>query len=361
MQPIINQTENRLFSIDFLKAISITAVVSFHSIFVPESTYKSASHLTELLFAPLRFCVPVLLAISFLLLERGLEKLPADKSVYPLLRKRLIRLAIPTVFWFSIAAITMRLLDKSSPTQLMIFALQGRIFRGAYYLLILLQFVPIFILFNRWFTVKKHVLLTVLLQCVALLLTQASLFGIFGPHIPSILRTIGRSLFVYWFVYVAIGAYLSNNWSILKRISARIPIQLKILLLSGTCLFTVIEYRWLLSLTDNRIIPFEYAMFSCVLSVLVWFLCFAAIEEHQLSNSIKEVVQLLAKYSLGIFCINGILSYVFSEFGHHLVREATFSFSEVLLMKFVGWFLLLTGSLGLSIMLDKVGLKACVR
>lgn len=361
MRPIINQTENRLFSIDLLKAISITAVVSFHSIFVPESTYKSASHLIDLLFAPLRFCVPVLLSISFLLLERGLERLPTDESVYPLLRKRLVRLAIPTVFWFSMAAITMRLLDQSSLTQLTIFTLQGYVFRGAYYLLILLQFVPIFILLNRWFTVKKYVLLTVLLQCVVLLLIQASLFGIFGPHVPAILRTIGRSLFAYWFVYMAIGAYLYKNWSILIKISARIPMQLKILLFSLICLLIAVEYKWLLSLTGKRIIPFEYAMFSCILSVLVWFLCFAAIDEHQLSNSVKEVVQLLSKYSLGIFCISGILSYIFSKFGHHLIRGAVFSFPEVLVMKFVGWFLLLTVSLGLSIMLDKVGLKACVR
>ena len=361
MQPNINQAANRVFSLDLLKAISITAVVSFHSIFVPESTYKSASHLMDVLFAPLRFSVPVLLSISFLLLERGLENTSANESVDPLLKKRLIRLAIPTVFWFSIAAVVVRLLDRSTVTQLITFTLQGRIFRGGYYLLVLLQLVPVFVLFNRWFTVKKHVLPTVLLQCFVFLLIESSLFGVFGPHVPLILRTIGRSLFAYWFVYMVIGAYFYNNWSTLIEISARIPALLKILLLSLTCLLTAAEYRWLLSLTDNRIIPFEYIMFSCILSVFVWFLCFAAIEEHQLSTSLTEVVQLLAKYSLGIFCINGILSYVFSEFSSHFFKTATFSFPEILLIKFVGWILLLTVSLGLSMMLDKVGLKACVR
>lgn len=361
LQLTINQTAGRLLPVDILKAISITAVVSFHSLFVPRSTYAPASHLIEVLFVPLRFCVPVLLTISFLLLARGLEKSSSDGSIYPLLKKRLIRLIIPIVFWFSIAAVAMRILDRTSSAQLITLMLQGYIFRGAYYLLILLQFVPVFIWLNRWVMRRKYVLIAVFLQCLVSLLIYISLSGAFGSQVPLILRTIGRPFFVYWFAYLALGVYFHNNWSMLVKISTRIPMLLKIFLLSLTCLIMAAEYRWLLSLTGNRIIPFEYVMFSCILSVLTMFLCFASIQESQLSIPVIKSVQLLSRYSLGIYCINGILSYVLTEIGSHLLKEAVFSFPEILAMKFIGWGLLLTVSLGLSILFDWVGLGASVR
>ena len=74
------QTALRLFPIDVLKAVSIVAVVSFHSIFVYTSTYTSVSYPLDILFAPLKFCVPLLLTISFFLLKRGLEK--KNRSAY---------------------------------------------------------------------------------------------------------------------------------------------------------------------------------------------------------------------------------------------------------------------------------------
>jgi len=355
----INQTTGRLFPIDLLKAISISAVVSFHSVFVPGSTYGSNYFRVDLLFAPLRFCVPVLLTISFLLLKRGLEA--SHKSRYPLLKKRLTRLAIPTIFWFSIAAGVVSFLVHSTLAELLISMSQGYIFRGAYYLLVLLQLVPVFIWLNSWFNAKKHIVLTMLLQCVVIVFVQASLLGIFGPDIPVILRTMGRPLFTYWFVYMALGVYIYNNWSIFVKLSERIALPLKALLLCLTCLLMMVEYKWLLLLTDGRIIPFEYMTLSSILSVLVWFLCFASVKENQLPASSQKVIQLLSKYSLGIFCINGIFSHILSTVGEHLLGGATFSFLEILVMKFIGWIFLLAVSLGLSILLARLGLKACVQ
>ncbi|MHC5824369.1 MAG: hypothetical protein ACYT04_53155, partial [Nostoc sp.] len=62
----------------------------------------------DILFAPLRFCVPVFFTISFLLLERSLEK-NSTASFYPLFKKRFIRLLTPTLFWGGLA-ILLRLL-----------------------------------------------------------------------------------------------------------------------------------------------------------------------------------------------------------------------------------------------------------
>ena len=90
-------SQNRIFPLDFLKALSIIAVVSFHGIFIPESTYENSKYWVDVIFSPLRFCVPVLFTISFFLLRRSLDSGSVD-STLQLAKRRLARLLIPTLF-----------------------------------------------------------------------------------------------------------------------------------------------------------------------------------------------------------------------------------------------------------------------
>ena len=239
--------------------------------------------------------------------------------------------------------------------------LQGNIFDGAYYLLILMQLLPIFMCFSRWFAKRRNVLITLLLQGSIFLLTYMLLFGVFGDQMTLISRRVGRPLFIYYFAYIALGVYFHHNLAMLTEISTRISRRLKIFLLSLTSLTMVAEYSYLRSVTGVRFAPFEYVMFSCLLSVLVCFSCFANVREDRLSSPVKTSIHLLSKYSLGIFCISGILSYALGQIGSSLFAEATFSFSEIMTMRLIVCCLLLTVSLATSILLEKVGLGACVR
>jgi hypothetical protein len=353
-----NQPTGRVFFLDLLKAMSIVAVVSYHSIFVPQSTYADSALFVDTLFAPLRFCVPVLLTISFVLFERGLINHPT-KPTWSLIKKRLVRLAIPTLFWFGLAA-GLKLLKANSPTALIGGILTGEIFTGSYYLLIMFELLPLFILVRRWLDNLRNVLAVVLLQGLIYFLIHASLSGMFLPQIIPILRTINRPLLAYWFVYIALGVFFYKNLPWLVRTSARIPAQFKALSLFFTSLILLAEYHYLKLISGGAIPPFDYIMFSCILSVPVAFLCFASIEDNQLSVPYMKIVKLLSKYSLGIFCINGILREILLSLGSYLFNEATFSFPEILAIKLIGWGLLLTISLGLSVLLERVGLRDVV-
>lgn len=351
------QTTTRLFAIDVLKALSIAAVVSFHSIFLLSSTYAPVDRQLEILFAPLRFCVPVLLTISFFLLERNLEN--SNQTVYQILKKRLIRLLIPTAFWFSVAAVINKLLWYRNKEQLFTYIRQGTIFPGSYYLLVLFQLFPIFILLYPWFNSRRNLLLTFFFQAIVFLLIYTALVG--SLSIPLVLRDLHRSIFIYWFVYTAIGAYFYKNWSAIVKLSRRIPISFKILLLFSISLMMITECKSLYSVTGKDIAPFEYVMFSCIISVVVFFLCFACVEESQISLPIKKAVKLLSTYSLGIFCINGIIDITLIPIINPLFQEADLNLPKMLAMKLVGWMLLLTLSLWLSRRIDKLGLSVLVR
>ena len=354
------QTALRLFPIDVLKAVSIVAVVSFHSIFVYTSTYTSVSYPLDILFAPLKFCVPVLLTISFFLLKRGLEK-KTDRPIYLLLKKRLIRLLIPTAFWFSLGIIISKFIWYQDKAQLLTSVLQGTIFTGAYYLLILLQFVPFFIWLYPWFDRRRNIWLTFIFQSLVFLSIYASFSGMFGSGIPLILHNLDRTLFIYWFVYMVLGSYLYNNWSKIVKISGSITTRIKIALLCLTSLTMIAECSLLKIFTGESMRPYDYVLFSCIVSVIVCFLCFASVEESQVSLPVRKAIKLLSTYSLGIFCINGCINLALAGLIAPIFKYNTFNLTGMLVMKLVGWVVLLSLSVGLSLGLDKIKMGAFVR
>ncbi len=356
--PQIHKSQGRLFPLDLLKAMSMIAVVSYHSIFLPKSTYADSALLLDTLFAPLRFCVPVLLTISFMLFERGLNN-HSNKPTWSLIKKRLIRLAIPTLFWFSLAA-GLKLLTGNSPLDLMGDILTGEVFTGSYYLLVMFQFIPIFIWVRGWLNQPNNILTTVLSQGFVFLGIYALLGGVFGTEIVEIFRTVNRPLLIYWFVYPALGVYFSKTLSFYIQKSATLSTYTKVLIVFFISSGLIAEYSFLGWASKGSIPPFDYAMFSCIFSVPAAFLCFGSIQEKELSYFLSKAVVLISKYSLGIFCINGILSQIFLSIGSRWFSGATFSFPEILALKVIGWVLLLAVSLGLSIGIDRIGGKTVV-
>ncbi len=364
LQLVSNQSspeKSRLFFLDVLKAICITAVVSYHAIFVTRTSYVGSLNLLEEMFSPLRFCVPVLFTISFLLAERGMSK--QTGPVGPSLRKRLLRLALPTAFWFG-WVVCLKFLRGSTLEELAGQILTGNIFLGAYYLLVLFQYVLVFPWIRGWFQRGRNVLIAVFLQGLVFLFVYILLLrtpGDAGAQVLTMLKSIGRPYFAYWFVYVALGVYFAQHLPQLIDLSRRIPRWKKALMLLGTALLMLVESQGLRGATGGSVPPFDYVLVSCVLSVPVAFLCFACVEKTHLPAPIARTVSLLANYSLGIFCCNGILSEIFLSIGTHGAAGMTFDFPTILFMKLVGWGFLLTVSLGLSMLLGRLGLSVCVR
>ncbi|MGA7932848.1 MAG: acyltransferase [Kovacikia sp.] len=350
--------KERLFFLDTLKAISIIAVVSYHSIFIPHSNYAENFSLIDTLFAPLRFCVPVLLTISFLLSQRSLDRQPMLTG-WQLLGKRFARLAIPTVFWVGIAA-GLKLIKHDPLIDILHEILKGEIFMGAYYLLILFQLTLIYIGFRRWLESSQGLLLTIFIQCLVFVAIDALLVSQSNIPLVSALREIDRPLVIYWFGYIALGVACYQMLPKIIKLSNQISIPLKVILLLIMAGLLIAEYGWLGQLTQHSIPPFDYGMLSCLLSVPIMILCFASLKESHFSPLLKTAILVLSKYSLGIFCINGILSQIFLSIGSHWVKGTAFSFSEVLMLKLISWGVLLGISLATAMALSRIGLKTVV-
>jgi Acyltransferase family len=350
---------NRLFALDFLKALSITAVVSYHSVFLPDAVYADSAMALEILFAPLRFCVPVLLTLSFLLMERGFGR-SVDVPKGALIKKRLIRLLIPTGFWFGLAT-GLKLLTGNSISELAVSMLNGTVFYGAYFLLLLIQFLPLFIWFRKWFQDWRIVLLTVLLQGIIFVGIGQLLSASPASSAIALLRALNRPFVIYWFAYLALGVYLWHHWNDLVRLSKQISSWLKVSMIGVCCFSFAYEYYHLLTITKGAFPPFDYAIISCLLSVPILFLSCADIQEKQFPPLVRASISLLSKYSLGIFCVNGILSQVLLSISTRFIQASTLNLISILTIKILGWLFLMVVSIGVSMAMDRLRMGAFVR
>ncbi|NES81767.1 MAG: hypothetical protein F6K10_10380, partial [Moorea sp. SIO2B7] len=239
--------------------------------------------------------------------------------------------------------------------------LTGRIFAGAYYLLVAWQLSLLFIYLNRYFLSFSNMAIAIFLQASAFVAIYLSLLGNFGSKFSDFLRIVERPFLIYWFVYLALGVYFYKHWQVISKASALVKAPVKILLLLATSIIMITEANWLHWLTGKQLLPFEYGMLSCMLSVFMLFFCLASVEEEHLPTVVLQIVRLLSRYSLGIFCINGILFHVFVAFSSFIFPELTCNLTEIIVIKILGTVVLLSISLGLSFGLNRLGLEACVR
>ncbi|MEA5569887.1 acyltransferase family protein [Calothrix sp. UHCC 0171] len=354
----IYSNQSRLFCLDFLKAVSILAIVSYNSIFFPVSTYQRHADFLEILFTPFRFCIPVFFTITFFFLVRQLEQ-PGNTNKLTLLLQQLRGILIPTIFWFTIAAV-FKVVGGASIIEISRAIYQGKIFPDSYYLLVILQLLPIYYLLRRWLHSSYSLIMLVVLQWLIFLLLYTILTSVSAQGITEQLKNLNRPLIIYWLVYVGLGLLLYRKFNTIESISTWTTLSSKVFLLCLMSIIFMFDYQWLLQITNSILQPFDYATISCLISVFVMFLCFTSIQETQFSVPIEFLIKLISKYSLGIFCINGILSQLFSSVSRKLFEGLSFSLIEILLIKIMTWMLLLMLSLGVSVLLARFGLKRMV-
>jgi hypothetical protein len=346
----------RVFCLDLLKALGIVAVVSFHSNFLPEAS--SAGTNVDALFACLRFCVPVLLVISFMLLERSLAGKQNDKKL-PLLYNRLLRLLIPSLLWLAIGS-GMKLLKGYSLSELLVEALRGNLFVGQYYLNILIVYTPIFFLLRKWFRRAEIFAFSIVTHIGVSLILYWLLYHD-STQVLTLLRSIGRPSPIYWLAYPSLGACLWANWKKIVELSAKISWLQKSLILVANATLMSIEYSWQRDISHGLIPPFDYIQLSTLLSVFTLFISFASLTEDRFLKPIQNCVYFLSKYSFGIFCINGLLSRIFYYSASGLYDGIVLDFPSSLGIRIAGWLVLLVLSSFIAYMIDKIGFGAVVR
>jgi len=201
--------------------------------------------------------------------------------------------------------------------------LRGEIFTGAYYLLALLQLLPIFFFIRNKISPLSTLLFGLIFHSVIVTVVYSLLKNPLANDLIHLLRIMDRPVFIYWIIYLCMGIYINNNLLRLKLLSQNTPRWFKVLLLSGMCLLSWRNYTWLEQITNQTIAPFDYLTLASILSVPIIFYCFISVQEDCLPKWLVKMIKTLAKYSLGIFCINGILRLAFLSITNSQLPEIT--------------------------------------
>lgn len=176
--------------VDALKALSIVGVVWIH-------VTRGAGTLSIFM----RFGVPVFVALWAYYFEAGLAKRsPEQHKGYVL--DRLRKLVIPFCFWSILYAVYLQMIHVNPPLKLTSIAIlkvfAGKGWPGQYFLLVLLQLLPVLLIIRSYVTQRN---IWVLLASLFVLQTAIE-FAI--PGYP-VIAEIGHRPFIYWLPYALIG------------------------------------------------------------------------------------------------------------------------------------------------------------
>jgi peptidoglycan/LPS O-acetylase OafA/YrhL len=357
------QTSDRLFSIDVLRAISIGAVVYYHALFAPIHAYGAVAVAELILIAPLRFCVPVFLTLSFILFEHRLRSAP-QRSPLEHLQTRIWRLLQPLGFWFAIAALLEWIATDNTPRAIAQEAITGTIFIGSDYLLILLQFTLLYPLLRPLFRHRLALPSLALLQWLIFLGIHGLLWTQTSPlsaQVLTLLTTLKRPLVLYWLLYLGLGYCCYAHWDHLLAWSRRLSPWMKWSGLGGYAIAACLEFARLTQPGFADLYTFEYVLITASISPLILLLCCLDLKPTTLPPWGVALIRQISRYSLGIYCINGIGNKIFSVLARPLFTELSLNLWQVSLVRFGGWLILFGVSYRLAILLAQLGLKRVVQ
>ena len=297
-QPI--NSKLRFYWIDALKAFSIFGVVYIHS----SSFFKITSDFEDLSGYFFRFGVPIFIIVSFFLQENYLlQKNRNNFSVAKFYEKRLARLIYPYLVWTIFYAIGQFVLNIRRPMDFgPVYAWQGQ-----YFFIILFQLTLIYPIIRLIRIDLKLVALSLFLTFVGLYLP----FSYMG--IKTFFPITGESPFYYWLFYLMLGVYLARINSSIRHNSSRKNFSdnhkkksLYLLLLAIISPLTIVieQYIRRMILAD---IGYPYLSASVLMISTLLFTAFFYFQPQTKNTLLKEIVAILSKYSLGIFCLNPII------------------------------------------------------
>jgi fucose 4-O-acetylase-like acetyltransferase len=295
---------------DLLKVAAIFAVVFIHSYtlfpFLPSAVDFSQGQI-DLYANVLRFCVPVFIFLWAYFLEKSILK--SGKAT---LLKRFYKILIPFFCWTLVYTIIKADIKQMSLPYIFVKYWTGYGWSGQYYFVILFQFIATFPLW-RWISGKFEKYIAAIYLFSLLFFTLIAYSGL--SDIKLIMRISDR-VFIYWWPYAILGIIHAR-----KNIFAfTIPAWLKI---TSIGLIPLEIYLLHPSTVSPYALPAVFISAMLLLSLLRDQVSYTA-----LPDVIAGPVNILANFTLGIFCLNPLVILVINHY--FSIRAIQFSGASVI-------------------------------
>jgi hypothetical protein len=281
--------ENRQAPADILKVMAITAVVFIHgSSLIPCSPYENTiSAYTYEVNHMFRFCVPIFVFLWAYFQEKSLLK----KVNTSLLYYRFYLLLIPFFFWSLIYFLLTGDFKTLTFSNVLTKHWTGFGWSGQYYFIILFQLIVLYPAM-RCFTLKLAIPLPMMYIISLLFYVTISYSKWFNT---DAIGKIGDRPFIYWIPYVILGITHAHR----NIFPVKIPLVLG---LTSTALIAM-EFHWFnLREVSIYLHPSVFISSFILLSYLALNVGYSS-----LNRPIAWVIQITAKNTLGIFCLNPLV------------------------------------------------------
>jgi hypothetical protein len=293
-----NETESRLASPDILKVLSITAVVFIHgSSLIPLSPSDSGGTVYILnLNLMFRFCVPIFIFLWAYFQEKSTLK----HGSTTLLRSRFYTLFIPFFFWSLVYFVITANFEALTLTKILTIHWTGFGWSGQYYFVILFQLILLFPII-RWISLKVARFLPMVYITSLIMYALISYTG--WLYLDAVGK-IGDRPFVYWLPYAILGVIYAHK----NIFGVKVPLLLGLI---STGLIALEFHIFNLREVGIYLHPAVFITSFILLSFLEYRISYAS-----LSQPMAWVIQIVAKNTLGIFCLNPLVIIVASAFFH---------------------------------------------
>lgn len=288
--------------INHLKIAGIIGVVYIHANANPQLS------LSTIYF---RFGVPIFIISSFFLAERHALSLATELPVVPYLKKRVIRLLVPYLFWSSIYCWLKFRPSYPSIYKFLTVHWIGFGWAGQYYLIMMIQLTLIYP-FVRKIDITSRKLFLAFFSTLLLLYGPLNYF-----NLSPVIEGLSDSIFIYWLFYMLFAIYIARHYQHIKNWLTSIVLWQRLALIVSLPLLMVIE-RILVSPFNETINPY-FCISTLVASPLI-FLLMADIDsvwrrkEPHSNKSFRLLSQShwVSTLTLGIFCLNPLIIHLFS-------------------------------------------------
>jgi hypothetical protein len=283
------KVESRLASADILKVVSITAVVFIHgsSLISSCSSDSDFSAYKFDLVLMLRYCVPVFVFLWAYFQEKSTLKHGTSNLLY----SRFYSLLIPFFFWSSVYFVLSADFKTLSVAHVLTKHWTGFGWSGQYYFIILFQLILLFPVL-RWISAK-------IATSIPLIYITSLIFYILisytGWLYIDAIGKIGDRPFVYWLPYAILGITYAHK----NIFPVKLPLALGLI---STALIPI-EFHFLnLREVGIYLHPSVFVASFLLLSFLPSDVSYAS-----LSRPMGWIIQVIAKNTLGIFCLNPLV------------------------------------------------------
>lgn len=334
-----------MYELDYLKGISILAVLAIHVSFVQLDEFPGIdfNNIYSIFFNQLsRFCIPVFLIITALLFFRSYETENFRFSRY--LSKRAKDLLVPYLLW-TVASICLLTKAPWIPEYTVLKIIETVFFGSGYffqlyYLSMLFQLILV-ILPIAIVLYSKPLYLTI--SAVIIIVINILLLGcyefIFLKEIPmssavsNLYENFVQPTFPIWSGYFMIGCLIGRYYDAFKQKMKKIKLLKIILLLIFSTSYLLWDYSLSLEVFDKFMNPAEnFFRISVFLYSITAFLFFFKIA---LINKNNKIMVTLGKYSYGIYLVHVEVLYIIAHPGKQSVMVSDWILTTVSLLLIV--------------------------